>query len=78
MLMLVLAACAAPRSGASDSPTYNLGFGDGCASASVGMVPAQSPTRRDEELYTADADYRAGWISGRAACGMGSQPPPPL
>ncbi len=44
-------------------PGYGIGYADGCASAGRDTVP-----RRDARLYADDADYRAGWQSGRLAC----------
>ena len=45
--------------GDSASATYRVGYSDGCAQ------------RQDRELYAADPDYRAGWLSGRASCAGG-------
>ena len=40
---------------------YRQGHADGCASAT-------GPQRRDATRYSADANYRTGWIDGSALC----------
>ena len=50
------------------SPNYELGFADGCTTASTETVGAPREPRRNRTLYERDPDYRTGWISGRAQC----------
>lgn len=50
------------------SPNYQLGFGDGCTTASTETAGAPRDPRRNRALYEFDAQYRAGWISGHAQC----------
>jgi hypothetical protein len=50
------------------SPNYQLGFGDGCATASTETAGAPREPRRNRALYEFDAEYRSGWISGHAQC----------
>jgi hypothetical protein len=69
--LLALSACTMP---AADRPAnYQLGFGDGCATASRETAGAPLAPRRNRALYELDRDYRAGWLSGRAQC----RPPGP-
>ena len=67
-LVLWLSSCAMPAG--RDNPSYQAGFGDGCASASAAESAIPRAPQRNEALYASDADYRAGWISGRDACRM--------
>jgi hypothetical protein len=50
------------------SPNYQLGFGDGCTTASTETTGAPRDPRRNRALYEFDAQYRSGWISGHAQC----------
>ncbi|HXJ00436.1 MAG TPA: hypothetical protein VNH44_04390 [Micropepsaceae bacterium] len=66
---LVLAACAgAPAD--QDSPAYEAGFADGCATASAESTSVPSTPQRDETLYAQDSGYRSGWNSGHTTCRM--------
>jgi len=60
---------------ADRSPSYDAGFGDGCATANSEGAPVLRTATRDEAAFSGDADYRAGWISGHAACRMTSGTP---
>ncbi|HEY8245466.1 MAG TPA: hypothetical protein VII68_18515 [Casimicrobiaceae bacterium] len=40
---------------------YRQGYADGCASAT-------GPQRRDAARYSADGNYRTGWVDGTALC----------
>ena len=40
---------------------YRQGYADGCASAT-------GPQRRDATRYSADGNYRTGWVDGSALC----------
>ncbi|MGB5092713.1 MAG: hypothetical protein WBN97_05320 [Parvibaculum sp.] len=66
-LPLALAACAAP-SQYKDDPNYQIGYSQGCTSA-TNMVPGDKSTiTRDEHAYANDEAYRAGWKKGFNAC----------
>jgi hypothetical protein len=71
--MVLVTACAA--SPEMDSPFYQTGFADGCASANAETAPIPRTAQRDEALFAKDSGYRAGWISGHAACRMQGGPP---
>ena len=73
-LALLVAACAV-SSPAMDSPFYEVGFSDGCASANAEMAAVPRNPQRDETLYAQDSGYRSGWNSGRTACLMQGGPP---
>jgi hypothetical protein len=64
----VLALSACTTSTDDRSPNYQLGFGDGCATASTETVGAPREPRRNRALYELDREYRAGWLSGHAQC----------
>ncbi len=66
VVFVVLAACTTPTD--DRSPNYQLGFGDGCTTASTETAGAPREPRRNRALFEHDPDYRAGWISGRAQC----------
>jgi len=72
-ITVFVAACAA--SPEADSPFYQTGFADGCASANGETAPIPRATQRDEALFAKDSGYRSGWISGHAACRMQGGPP---
>ena len=61
-----LSACTTPTE--DRSPNYQLGFGDGCTTASTEGAGAPREAQRNRALYEFDAQYRAGWISGHAQC----------
>jgi len=63
---VILGACTTPTD--DRSPNYQLGFGDGCTTASAETAGAPREPRRNRALYEHDRDYRAGWLSGRAQC----------
>lgn len=71
VLVLMLAGCAEANSGAKNSPFYQEGFGEGCATASAQGSPGQTKIVRDQALFDREKDYHAGWISGFAQCRMG-------
>jgi hypothetical protein len=66
VMAAVLSACMTPTD--DRSPNYQLGFGDGCTTASTETAGAPREPRRNRALYEFDRDYRAGWISGHAQC----------
>jgi hypothetical protein len=65
-MAVVLSACVTSTD--DRSPNYQLGFGDGCTTASTETAGVPREPRRNKALYELDRDYRAGWISGRAQC----------
>lgn len=53
----------------SEQPTYQAGYGDGCA---TGIEEDKSFSRnktRDSYLFDNDKAYRAGWRQGYLSCG---------
>ena len=64
--MALMSACTTPTE--DRSPNYQLGFGDGCATASTETAGAPRLPRRNRALYEHDRDYRTGWLSGHAQC----------
>lgn len=67
LLVLPLAACAS-SSEYKDEPNYQIGYSQGCSSATH-MVPGdKSSITRDEDAYARDKAYRAGWKKGFNAC----------
>lgn len=70
LLALALAACAGANS-KTDSPGYQQGYGDGCATAATQGNPGGARDMRNAAQYNKDPDYRAGYTSGLASCRMG-------
>jgi hypothetical protein len=73
MLRTLVAAFAVGLSGCTTStddrsPNYQLGFGDGCVTASTETAGAPREPRRNRALYQLSRDYRSGWLSGHAQC----------
>jgi hypothetical protein len=69
VFLLALSACNAMTTSTEDrSPNYQLGFGDGCTTASTETTGAPREAQRNRALYEFDAQYRSGWISGHAQC----------
>jgi hypothetical protein len=66
LVLFVLVRCAMPAQ--DHSPVYDLGYGDGCASAAAQGPGVPKDPRRNEELYAKEPDYRTGWASGNAQC----------
>jgi hypothetical protein len=64
--VVILGGCMTPTD--DRSPNYQLGFGDGCTTASAETAGAPREPRRNRALYEHDRDYRTGWLSGRAQC----------
>lgn len=66
-LALALTGCAS-SSAYKDEPNYQIGYSQGCSSA-TNMVPGDASTiTRDENAYANDDAYRAGWKKGFNAC----------
>ena len=68
IVLLATAGCMTPASERDRSPSYRLGFGDGCTTASSEGTGAPRSAQRNEMLYSSDSDYRAGWLSGHTQC----------
>jgi hypothetical protein len=67
-----LAACATSKY--ENDPDYDMGFSDGCSTASS-RVPGSPPTQatRDDGLWRDSEGYRAGWKAGYGACTPGGR-----
>lgn len=65
-VLLPLLGCAMPQK--DRSPTYELGYSEGCANAAAAGPGLPRVPQRNEDLYAQDPDYRAGWASGNAQC----------
>jgi hypothetical protein len=72
--MLFLSACAMMTSN-RDSSAYQAGYVDGCNTAMAESSSVPMPPKRNNALYAADADYRAGWAAGHADCRPLNGPP---
>ena len=72
VLLAVFLACGCASWGdAADGPFYGAGVSDGCRTAEARNLSFSTQAFRDEELFDAEASYRAGWRAGYAQC----QPP---
>jgi hypothetical protein len=58
-----------------DAPTYQAGYADGCATGTAESSSVPMPAKRNNTLFSADKDYRAGWAAGHADCRPLSGPP---
>lgn len=65
---LALSGCATSNAN-RQSAEYQAGYGDGCSTGSARASRIQQEPQRNQELYEANADYRAGWASGYNVCG---------
>ena len=72
--LLVLCACAMTQ-GNRDSPTYQAGYADGCGTANGEASGVPMPAKRNDILFMADTEYRAGWSAGHADCRWMNGPP---
>jgi hypothetical protein len=53
-------------------PNYQVGYGDGCASANAQNTDyRRGDGNRDEQLFNTSKAYRSGWHSGFSACRSG-------
>jgi hypothetical protein len=73
-LALVLSACAMEM-GSKDSPTYQAGYADGCATGMAEGSSVPMSAKRNNALFSSDKDYRSGWAAGHADCRPLSGPP---
>jgi hypothetical protein len=51
-----------------NTPSFQSGYSDGCASASAQSANRREDMVRDEDAYQNDRVYRAGWASGFYNC----------
>ena len=72
--VLLVSACTMTMSN-RDSPTYQAGYADGCGTAMAESSSVPMPAKRNNALFDADKDYRAGWAAGHADCRPLSGPP---
>lgn len=50
------------------SPSYQLGYNEGCEGANQNYSQAKMAGGRDQKLFENDAGYREGWLAGRTNC----------
>ncbi len=73
LVLISLAGCgillptARDRAG-KKTPSFRNGYSDGCTSATIQDTNHRAEQVRDENLYKADAHYRAGWAGGFNNC----------
>ena len=70
---MVLAGCAstppAPAGTVDEkSPSYNQGYDDGCAASNQEARKAHQGPVKNDQLYSSDAGYYAGWNEGFKKC----------
>jgi hypothetical protein len=66
LVLFVSSGCASNAN--SDSPDYQAGYSDGCASGSAADSYSRHRVIRDEHAFRHNPDYKAGWRSGYNAC----------
>ena len=72
---LVLSACGSTDGDKlAQSPNFQPGYADGCASANQQGADFRDRQVRDEALYKVDESYRAGWSSGFSSCRTTNMP----
>lgn len=69
---LALGACSTDD--LTSSPNYDLGYSDGCGTATTRKPGDPSTIHRNDDLYRADEGYAAGWRAGYSACGRQGGP----
>lgn len=69
MFLAFAASACAGTSANRNSVEYRAGYADGCSTGSARASSLPQEPQRNEELYPANADYRAGWASGYNVCG---------
>lgn len=71
---LALAACASATAPApagnvdKNSPSYTMGYTDGCAASNQQARKAHQGPVKDDKLYASDASYYTGWNDAFKAC----------
>jgi hypothetical protein len=80
LLLLPLTGCTLFQSKATRalhaSPDFQAGYSDGCASAQDSSTGGT--TARDDQAFSGNAAYNAGWREGLGACRMLSMPGPSM
>ena len=70
MLVLALGACAFERDpDILSSPSYKLGYSDGCRTAHTRVAGIKETIHRNKVMYETEDAYRMGWGDGYAGCG---------
>ena len=76
LAMFILSACAMDTDMANrDAPTYQAGYSDGCATGMAESSGVPMRPKRNNMLFSADKDYRAGWAAGHTDCRPLAGPP---
>ncbi len=72
---LLLSGCASGPELAAlrDSPSFQVGYGDGCLTAGEDDKSFSTKTARDAYAFENDKAYRAGWRQGYLECSNYSQ-----
>ncbi len=52
-----------------ESPTFQLGYSDGCATGNGRVSGFKDTVKRNDGLYEQEETYKAGWNEGYTACG---------
>ncbi|HUJ02977.1 MAG TPA: hypothetical protein VLW75_05010 [Rhizomicrobium sp.] len=70
---LLLAGCttdagAPPGTVDQKSPSYTMGYDDGCAASNQDARKAHQGPVKNDQLYGSDASYYAGWNDGFKKC----------
>lgn len=52
-----------------NSPEFQTGYADGCATATTRTAGVADDTQRDSALAKSSEAYRIGWASGFGSCG---------
>jgi|HubBroStandDraft_2_1064218.scaffolds.fasta_scaffold577770_2 hypothetical protein len=50
------------------SPSYQIGYNDGCEGANQNYAQAKTAGGRNDQLFQSDPTYREGWLAGRTNC----------
>ncbi len=69
---LLVSACSS--NDLTNSPNYELGYSDGCGTATTRKPGDPGTIHRNDALFHADEGYAAGWRAGYGACGQGGGP----
>lgn len=75
VIALVLSGCGSTGGQKlADSPNFQSGYADGCASANQQGADFRERQIRDEALFKVDESYRAGWSNGFSSCRTTNMP----